>query len=125
MKIMEHKLTKILIWYWFPIFLYLGIIFAISSIPNLEIPIKVRFADKFVHTFEYAILGYLLMRALCSTRRISLRTSTLLNLFFILIWGISDEIYQGFVPGRTSSISDLVFNLLGGAIGRFFYSRKW
>lgn len=119
---MERRLAKALIWYWLPVILYLGVIFAISSIPHLEVPFKVKYADKFAHTFKYAILGYLLMRALGSARKFSPRTSILLSLLFILLWGISDEIHQGFVPGRTASIFDLLFNLVGGAIGGLIYS---
>lgn len=123
---MEDRLRKVLIWYWLPVLLYLGLIFGISSLPNIEIPLRMRFADKFIHCLEYAILGFLLMRALGSARRPSLRASILFSLSFILFWAVSDEIHQGFVPGRTPSISDLAFDLVGGAIGSLlYYKMRW
>lgn len=77
---------KLFINYWLPVLLYLGFIFFISSIPNLEIKV-IRFGDKFAHMLEYAILGYLLMRALISTKRISLKVSFLFAILFILnLW---------------------------------------
>jgi len=43
-------------------------------------------------------------------------------------YGALDELHQMFVPGRTSSTSDVVFNLIGVAIGGCLFgytSRKW
>lgn len=118
--------VKYLVGYWVPVLLYLGVIFLISSIPNVDLGVK--FVDKFAHIVEYGILGYLLMRAISSTKRLSLKTSFLFIILFILVYGVCDEMYQSFIPGRNPSLSDLIFDLIGGAFGGILFyrsSRNW
>jgi len=124
---MEDRSIKVLIRYWLPVILYLGMIFILSSIPNLRIPFSsmIGSIDKFAHILEYAPLGFLLMRALKGTKRaLPLGASMAIVVPFLLVCGISDEIHQSFVPGRDPSISDLACDLIGGVIGSLLYRTK-
>ncbi len=49
---------------WVPVVLYTGLIFALSSIPNLAPPGNIKFEDKLAHIAEYFFWGLLLRRAL-------------------------------------------------------------
>ncbi len=117
---------KHLIKFWLPVLVYLVLIFVLSSsskpvFAETEIP----FFDKFLHTIEYAVLGFLLIRGLKNSRL------WLSNGYFILfavvlatLYGISDEFHQHFVPNRNASLGDVFFDCIGSVIGSVVYRRK-
>jgi VanZ family protein len=41
----------------------------------------------------------------------------LFAVFVSALWGLSDEIHQALVPGRSSELADVVADLLGSAVG--------
>ena len=69
------------------------------------------------HVLAYAVLGLLVLRALAGglparvTRRIAVTT-----LAIVIAYGISDELHQMFVPGRTADILDVMADAAGGLI---------
>ncbi len=71
---------------------------------------------------EYSILGFLAVRAIFS---LNLRSSNgflfALSVIFSVFYGFSDEIHQSFVPGRTTSIGDLMADGVGGFLGTLAY----
>ncbi|MGB3050150.1 MAG: VanZ family protein [Polyangiales bacterium] len=107
----------------------MALIFVISSF-EIEIPgirlIPLR--DKGIHLVEYAALGWLCATA---SRRSwpsasSWRTAAF-AVFVSVLWGLSDEIHQAFVPGRSAELSDVVADLFGsiaGAIGSHLFSNR-
>lgn len=102
---------------------YMGVIFAVSSIaidvPHLTFP----FRDKVVHTFEYGLLGLLVARAAFVTW--PTRSPMRIVLFAILIattFGVSDEVHQSFVPGRSAELADAVADFIGAALGASAYA---
>ncbi|MCL6583177.1 MAG: VanZ family protein [bacterium] len=104
--------------YWFPVVAYIGLIFFLSSQSHLPIsPPNIPYGDKLCHGIEFAILGYLLMRAFRQGSRISQNTSLALAILIALLFGLSDEIHQSFVPFRQSDIFDLLADGLGAAVG--------
>jgi VanZ family protein len=99
--------------------LYMALIFVISSfevrVPGLaHIPLR----DKGIHIVEYGVLGWLCAAA-------SLRTwpsapawrTAAFAVFVTVLWGISDEIHQAFVPCRSTELADVTADLFGGIVG--------
>ena len=74
--------------------------------------------DKVIHLVEFAVLGVLVARALGKawpeTRglRLFLITAT-----FVACYGVSDEVHQAWVPGRSSSVYDALADTMGGCLG--------
>jgi VanZ family protein len=104
-----------LLWLWLPVALDAGLIFYLSSIPQLATP-PGPFSDKHFHGGSYALLAALLVRALASGR-VSGITSRVATAAFLLatLYGATDEFHQMFVAGREASVSDLVADALGAA----------
>ena len=97
----------------------MALIFALSSIA-VRVPVVRHFPmrDKGVHFIEYAVLGWLCAVAAARTwpTRAWWRTA-LFALFVAVLWGLSDEIHQAFVPGRSAERADLVADAIGAAFG--------
>ena len=109
--------------YVLPLFLYMFLIFGLSSISRYpEIPHWVFNLDKFIHTIEYYILGYLLMRVLVtSPRSVFAGSPAVFAIVFGMLYAISDEWHQSFVPGRYASVYDVLFDILGVVLAAVTY----
>lgn len=107
--------------YWVPVFLYAGFIFYISSIPAPEILIKIDLSP--IHIPEFFILSYLIFRAL-SREGAALWRTFALAIVITTIYGVTDEIHQLFVPGRSFSIFDIIFNFIGSSLILFKFWKK-
>jgi len=71
--------------------------------------------DKYVHFFEYLILGFLLVNALMIN---PMRRSDWVSVIaFIIIFPIIDETVQRFTPGRIPDVMDGIADISGGLIG--------
>lgn len=85
------------------------------SVPNTAEKI-----GQFLHAGEYAILSFLVARAI-------LRKAVNSTLFltaagaFSFLYALSDEIHQSFVPGRTFQIADLILDFIGIVVGIGLY----
>lgn len=115
---------KIFFKYWLPVVFWAGFIFSISSQPSKNIPSLFFAQDILFHIFEYTLLALLLNRALkISGLAGSARKPKRVFLVILscLIYAISDELHQQFVPGRVSSIADLAFDSLGIVLGSVIY----
>ena len=109
--------------YWLPVVVYVTVIFAVSSIANLNPPVRWSNADKFAHLTEYTALGFLLARAFDGTRFMGSRfANVLLAMMAGLVTGILDELWQVHVPGRVSSHLDFLADSLGIVIGQLVYA---
>ena len=76
---------------------------------------------KCAHLAEYAFLTVLFWRTI---RQLSSRPPHPWNwseaaqaLGLVLVYAASDELHQCFVPGRTGKVSDVVVDVVGGALG--------
>jgi len=105
------KLIKL----WLPVFIWCGIIFYLSSLPNLQT--EWGFWDlilrKLAHIIEYLILTFLLYRAF--KRSFNLSASHLIFWSSVLsfLYAISDEIHQRFVPTRSGNLEDVLIDAVG------------
>jgi VanZ family protein len=83
------------------------------------------YSDKLSHLLEYAILGFLLLRALVSSNKskadFRLRT---LAVALAFLYGCSDELHQYFVPERTVELLDLLTDGVGAYIGQLFFKLR-
>ena len=105
---------KLFLRYQLPLFIYIGIIFALSSIPPKSLPsIDTRLpADKVVHFVEYGVFGFLLLRALLSSGRVSIKWAAILVIYSAAVLGAVDEYYQNLAK-RSPSVYDWMFDCLG------------
>jgi VanZ family protein len=104
---------------WGPAALWCGIIFALSTIPGSAIP-EVDFpqADKLVHAGVYGILGALTFRgARMSRPNHSTGRVVAVAVLIAVLYGITDEFHQAFVPRRTPDWRDAVADTIGGLSG--------
>ncbi|HEY6951426.1 MAG TPA: VanZ family protein, partial [Bacteroidota bacterium] len=100
-----------------PALVWIGIIFWLSSIhriPTFHIPM----IDKLAHTGFYGVLCGLSFRAfvLQETFPRLKHCALLAALLFTILYGITDEIHQLYVWGRTSDILDVTADAFGGLI---------
>ena len=112
--------------FWLPVVVYLGLIFVLSSIP---VPSLVKedipSFDKLLHTIEYAVLGFLLVRGLKNSRlRLSRRNCILVAAALATFYGMSDELHQYFVPHRQASLWDVFFDCIGSIMGSLIYRKS-
>ena len=96
----------------------MGIIFFLSSQSgdSLDLPDIVNL-DKALHAIAYCVLGLTVLFAIPEETYIAnpYRISLLIVLF-CLLYGISDEFHQSFVPNRYPSVYDIVADTVGGVI---------
>ena len=115
---------------WIPAIVYIGLIFAISSIPgSIHGRIPFRVFDKAAHLGEFAGLGLFLMVAFRgSLPRADLKKVTLLVVIVGLTIGVLDELYQNLIPGRAVEfldwVADTVGVVIGSAIAMIHYRRR-
>lgn len=110
---------------------YMILILISSSIP-MEREIKgIEFVmridarlQNLLHIPIFGLLAFLWIRSF-SELKYSIRKTLFLSSFISLIYGIFDESYQLLIPGRYSSVGDIVLNFMGiiagDLAGIFFY----
>jgi VanZ family protein len=90
-------------------------IFIASSIPDVP-PLPGGISDKQGHSFGYAILGAVVLRALAGGRMRGVTWRTALGTVLLAtLYGVSDEIHQSFVPNRTPDVYDVLADATGAA----------
>jgi VanZ family protein len=108
--------------YWLPVLAYLGAVQLLGAQPDFQVPMLFANADKAVHVVEYLILGLLLVRAIRATFRAPAPLITALAAVAAgLCVGAADEFIQSFVPGRMSSVNDLLADATGLLLAQFGY----
>jgi len=103
---------------WIPVILWAGLIFTLSSIPDLGTGVGNwdLVLRKLAHTAEYAILAALIFRA---ARRASIAVA------LASAYAVTDEFHQTFVTGRHGSPVDWLIDIVGVAIGVTIATRVW
>jgi VanZ family protein len=125
---------------WLPVFLWAAVIFVFSTdifssantagalepilqqlFPQLPVDYIERLHSvfrKLGHFTEYFVLGGLLWRALRYHDAAASRSRRLaLSIAITLLYAISDEWHQSFIPSRTASVVDVLIDTLGGICG--------
>lgn len=101
---------------WLPLLLWMGVIFAFSSMP-INHQAKFSWTDfiikKTAHVTEYAILYFLIYRAASNESKKNSAKIFLMSFIFSFIYSLSDEWHQTLTPGREGTIRDVGFDSLG------------
>jgi VanZ family protein len=93
-------------------------LFRLSAVPGAQIPaMPVSYADKIVHVVLYGILGALCFWALRRSTGLSRSRAVVFAALVGLGYGVSDELHQTFVPGRSAEGFDLLADLVGASAG--------
>lgn len=113
------------LWYWGPVVIWMVIIFVGSSHSNVvlsESPSRDNLMKNLGHIIEYALLGFLIFRALSSKKgdTLSSRYVWLWSLTGAILYGLSDEVHQMFVPTRTAYLGDILMDGVGAGMGVLF-----
>jgi len=102
---------------WVPVGVVAGAIFFVSSLSSVP-TVPVDYFDKVEHFSAYALLAFLACRAFAATG-MDARWGVVLASFY----GLSDELHQAFVPGRSSDLFDWVADTTGAVAALFLYLR--
>lgn len=80
---------------------------------------------KLAHVVTYFVLGVLSINALYVTKKPTSRREfyylSLLSFCFCIIYSISDEFHQTFIPGRSGEARDVMIDSIGAFAGIFIY----
>ena len=112
---------------WAPAIIMMAAIFTFSSIPSEDMPSFGGFdfsIKKFGHAFGYALLALAYQRGLKHTVQVQgssissilHKYRSLVAWFLAILFAVTDEFHQSFVPGRNPSIWDILLFDNGGAI---------
>lgn len=132
-SVMEHtiqaqtKFTR-----WLPVIIWAGMIFALSSVPNLRASSNTTLdliLRKAAHGVEFAVLGFLIAQAGALPGKKLTGRAFLLTLGLGVAYALSDEWHQGSVATRVSAWRDVAIDSFGVLIGaslanRYFRSQK-
>jgi VanZ family protein len=104
---------------WATVVAWAGLIFLLSNQPGLAVsedPAVDQPTRHIAHVLVYAVLTLLIAWAATGRRVPTLRLATLAGVI-ALLYGVTDEIHQTFVPTRTGRPEDLVWDALGAVLG--------
>jgi len=123
---LDRPFWQCVVTYWLPVFLWMALIFFMSSQPKanmphhpnnlLDWPLK-----KSAHILEYGILAILVWRATSSSTGTTAKRSQAKLQFWLIplicvLYAATDEYHQAFVNGRSSSVLDVFIDGLGVSI---------
>jgi VanZ family protein len=105
-----------ILWRWAPVAMYMAAIFFVSADSAPPAPSAV--SDKVLHLLAYAGLAVTVCRAVTGglPPRIT-RRQAMVTLLVTIGYGISDEIHQMSVPGRSPDVYDVLADAAGAVIG--------
>jgi VanZ family protein len=106
---------------------YGGVIFFASSIPVPEEVLDVFWLDKLIHFAAYGVLGWLLARTYKSKPKpvggSKIHFVVFLCSVISFFFGAFIELWQHFIPGRSTSLADAFANGAGGFFGAYTFDR--
>jgi len=70
--------------------------------------------DKYIHFFEFLILGFLILNIFKPIYNIY---NSIYAFLLLLLFALIDEGIQFYIPGRIPDIYDLMFDVIGGIVG--------
>ena len=101
----------------------MGIIFFLSGQPgdSLDLP-DIPDLDKVLHAIAYGVLALTVLFAVPEHKyRANPWRMSLLVVLICLLYGISDEFHQSFVPNRMPSVLDLIADTKGAVVVVFVW----
>ncbi len=110
---------------WVPVIAWMAVIFflsAQSSLPTVPDSILDALFKKSAHALAYAILCPLAARAFHAGQLFRWRRLAA-ALLISALYGVSDELHQSLVPGRSPRVFDWLVDVAGAAAGAWLYAR--
>jgi len=105
---------------------YCLLIFVQSSFPSPDMGPELPGQDKLIHLAAYAVLGVLACRAFATLPCLQGAFVLFVAAFiFALVFGLSDEWHQSFVPGRMADGWDLLADAVGALLGAGGYCWRY
>lgn len=99
-------------------------IYYFSSLPQPPFVLtSFQWQDKVLHLIAYLSYGITIAIAIHSHQSFSLNKKVMIILMLGMIYALSDEFHQSFVPGRTSEIGDILADWIGITISAIIYRR--
>jgi VanZ family protein len=98
----------------------MAVIFLLSAQPGLKVSSDASVdgpARDLAHIGAYALLAVLFVHALGRLGRPVTPAVAITAFALAVLYGITDEIHQSFVPDRTGTLVDIGWDALGAAIG--------
>lgn len=122
--------------FWLPPLSWFLVIYALSATPITDLPrFDIPYADKLIHMALYFILGALLVRAMDHApirdiytvgkhpeHNAALAKLAFLAIIISLSYGVTDELHQLIVPGRSCDIMDFFADCAGSIAGVTMYA---
>lgn len=102
-------------------------IFWLSSQPELpDVGIEVPFADKFAHMIAYGgLAGLVSIGIRRSNASVPPSVQWLIPVAFAVLYGVTDEVHQRFVPHRAFDLWDLVADGIGAMAAQCMLCGIW
>jgi VanZ family protein len=98
--------------WWAPVVIYMGLLFWLSSRARPDLFSDTP--DYLLHGGAYFVLGLLALRALAKGLGGPFTAPEILGAIVLsVLYGVSDEWHQSFVPGRDSSARDVLSDSVG------------
>lgn len=110
-----RKLITILS-YWLPPFIWMGIIFYMSSQKSVAMTTNVTtdfVTFKTLHMVEYALLFFLFYRAFQSLKYIQKNLYEVYAFSIAIFYSLTDELHQLNIPTRQGRLRDILFDIAG------------
>jgi len=104
---------------WIPVLAVMALVFVLSSQSGLKVSEDPAVDKPFRvsgHLLAYAVLAGTSLVALSWGRQPRLRDAAI-ALGISVLFGLSDELHQSFVPDRTGRIDDVITDTVGALIG--------
>jgi VanZ family protein len=111
------KKIQLLIKAYLPLILWALLIFFLSSrqvLPGFEVSLFDFLLKKMAHMFVFAVFYILSLRAVkmsFSSKRTYLQL--FLPIILVILYALTDELHQSFVPNRYATLRDVGYDMLG------------
>jgi len=107
---------------------WMALLFYLSHQPGLQTPMLFSGQDKVLHAAVYAVLALLLLAAQPRQEQGYSWRQLGISVLIASLYGLTDEIHQHFVSGRSPEVLDWVADSAGALIAASllaWLSRKW
>jgi VanZ family protein len=95
---------------------WMTLLFYLSHQPSLETPMLFPGQDKVFHAGVYGVLGILLLASMRRQAGGYRLKQVYISVLIASLYGISDEIHQYFVPGRSTEVWDWLADTVGALV---------
>ena len=95
---------------------WMAVIFYLSHQPSLPTPQMFSGQDKLFHALVYGVLASLFLMSCRPEKDSYTKTQITGSILIASLYGISDEIHQYFVPGRSADVLDWVADTAGALL---------